>query len=81
MISNQQGKALRMLFEFARHAELFNVRFHAEPGKPDIKRRKPGILFDQFTYWFSLQTSDYVVFNFLFILRHWRRHSKSATTS
>ena len=38
--------------------------FKAEPGKPDIKRRKPGILIDQFTYCFSLQTSDYVIFDF-----------------
>ena len=36
----------------------------AEPGKLDIKRGKPGILF-QFTSWFTRQTSDYdFVINF-----------------
>ena len=37
----------------------------AEPGKLDIKIRKPGILFYQFTHWFTLQTSEYdFVFDF-----------------
>ena len=51
----------------------------AEPGKLDIKRREPGILFISNT----LQTSDYDVFFFISVLiqRHWRRHSKSATSS
>ena len=49
----------------------------AEPGKLDIKRREPGILFYQFT-----QTSDYdVIFDLVSIQCHWRRHSKSATSS
>ena len=38
--------------------------FNAELGKPDIERRKPVILLDQFTYCFSLQSSDYVIFDF-----------------
>ena len=38
---------------------------NAEPGKLDIKRRKPGILFTfyQFTHWFTLQSSDVIRFN------------------
>ena len=39
----------------------------AEPGNLDIKRREHGILFIsfQFTYCFSLQTSDYdVIFDY-----------------
>ena len=50
----------------------------AEPGKLDIKRRKPGI---RFISLFTLQTSEYdvmIVF-FVSIQRHWRHHSKSAT--
>ena len=45
MISSLPGKALRMLVDIARLAERFNMRSQAEPGKLDIKRRKPGILF------------------------------------
>ena len=35
--------------------------FEAEPGKLDIQRREPGILFFQFTSWFALQTNNYAV--------------------
>ena len=45
MISSLPGKALRMLVDIARLAERFNMHSQAEPGKLDIKRRKPGILF------------------------------------
>ena len=37
----------------------------AEPGKLDIKRHSPGILFYQFTHCFTLQTCDNdVIFDF-----------------
>ena len=46
---------------------LVDIARLAEPGKLDIKRRKPGILFFyQFTFCFTLQTSDYDVL-FLFL--------------
>ena len=44
MISNLPGKALRTLVDIARLAERFNNRSQSEPGKIDMKRRKPGIL-------------------------------------
>ena len=47
-MSSVPGKALRMLANIARLAEQFNMRAQkkkTEPGKLDIKRRKPGILF------------------------------------
>ena len=54
----------------------------SESGKLDIKRREPSILFYHFTHFFTLQTSDHeVIFDFLLIRRHSRRHSKSATSS
>ena len=34
-----------MLVDIARLAERFNKRSQSRPGKLDIKRRKPGILF------------------------------------
>ena len=34
------------LVDIARLAERFNMRSQAEPGKLDIKRREPGILFN-----------------------------------
>ena len=40
----------------------------AEPGKLDIKRREPGIIFIRFPVLNTLQTSDYGVF-FLFLYR------------
>ena len=39
-------KALRMLVDTARLAERFNMRSQTKPGKLDIKRRKPCILFN-----------------------------------
>ena len=66
MISSSPGKALRMLVDIARLAEIWriigecllisslpgkalrthvDIVFKAKPGKLDIKRRKPGILF------------------------------------
>ena len=45
MISSLPGKVLRMLVDIVRLAEQFNMRSEAEPGKLDIKRREPGILF------------------------------------
>ena len=45
----------------------------ADPGKLDIKRREPGILF-QFTKLIPLQTSNYdVMVDLVSIQRHWRR--------
>ena len=55
MISNLPGKASRthvesikasiILDEIARLDERYNMLLEAEPGKLDIKRREPGILF------------------------------------
>ena len=45
MISSLPGKASRTLVYIARLAEQFNMHFEAEPGKLDIKRCEPGILF------------------------------------
>ena len=45
MISSLPGKASRMLVDITRLAERFNMRSRREPGKLDIKRPKPGILF------------------------------------
>ena len=39
------GKALRMLVDIARLAERSTSVLKAEPGRLDIKIRKPGILF------------------------------------
>ena len=39
----------------------------AEPGKLDIKRREPGILFISYPLLNTFQTSDYDVF-FIFVL-------------
>ena len=54
---------------------------HAEPGKFDIKRRQPGILFISLQFGTSLKNSDYdvIIEFFCQIQRHWRRHLKSAT--
>ena len=53
----------------------------AEPGKLDIKRREPGILFINLPIvsLFKLVIIRYVLF--VSIQCHWRRHSKSATSS
>ena len=42
------------------HRDLTCV-LKAETGKLDIKRRHLGILFFQFTCWFTLKTNDYDV--------------------
>ena len=54
----------------------------AEPGKLDIKRREPGILF------ISLQVSSFFKLAIMMLLssfvssqRHWQLHSKSVTSS
>ena len=66
MISSLPGKALRMPVDNARLADRFNMRSKAKPGKLDIKRCEPGILFISLPICFTLQTSDYdVVFDFL----------------
>ena len=51
----------------------------AEPGKLDIKRSEPGILFISLPIvsLFKLAIMTYF-FNFVSIQRYWRRHSKSA---
>ena len=54
----------------------------AEPGELYINRPEPGIQILQFTHCFTLQTSDYgVIYDFLLIQCHRRRHSKSASPS
>ena len=57
----------------------------AEPGKFDIKGREPDILFiSLIIHWLTHLTSDYdeIIISFLSsIKRHWRRHSKGATSS
>ena len=45
MISSLPGKVLRTLVDIARLAERFNMRSQSRPGKLDLKRREPGILF------------------------------------
>ena len=45
LISSLPGKVLRTHVDIARLAERFNMRSQFEPGKLDIKRREPGILF------------------------------------
>ena len=43
----------------------------AEPGKLDIKRREPGILFISYPLLNTLQTNDNdVIFDFVLIQRH-----------
>ena len=42
--------------------------FKAKPGKLDIKRREPGILFISLPMLNTFQTSDYDVFFFIFVL-------------
>ena len=56
LISSLLGKALRTLVDIARLAERFKMalRYLAQPGKLDIKRRAFGI-----THCFTLQTSNY----------------------
>ena len=53
MISSLPGKALRMHVDIARLAKrslaMSKCVLKAEPGKLDIKRREPGILFISFT--------------------------------
>ena len=43
--SKLTGKASRTLVDIVRLAEGFNMRSQSEPGKLDIKRREPGILY------------------------------------
>ena len=45
MISSLPGKALRMLVDIARLAKDSTSVLKPEPGKLDIKRCEPGILF------------------------------------
>ena len=45
LISSLPGKALRTRVDIARLAERFTCVLKAEPGKLDIKRHEPGILF------------------------------------
>ena len=45
LISGLPDKVLRTLVDIARLAELFNMHSQSEPGKLDIKRHDPGILF------------------------------------
>ena len=45
LISSLPGKALRTLVDIVRLVERYTCVFNAEPGKLDINRRKPGILF------------------------------------
>ena len=58
MISGLPGNASRTLVDVSRLAGVLK----AEPVKLENKRGKPGILFDQFTHCFTLQTSDNDVF-------------------
>ena len=44
-MSSLPGKALRTLVDIARLAERFNMHSQSQPGKLDIKRYEPGILF------------------------------------
>ena len=45
MIPSLPGKASRTLVNIVKHAKGFNMLLEAEPGKLDIKRCGPGILF------------------------------------
>ena len=45
LISSLPGMASRTLVDIKRLAGRFNMRSEVKPGKLDIKRREPGILF------------------------------------
>ena len=47
------GKDLRTLVKHEALPRDLTCVLEAEPGKLDIKRRKPGILFNQVTSWFN----------------------------
>ena len=53
-----------MSFQFMRVTCILK----AEPGKLDIKRLEPGILFISLPSRFTLQISDFDVFFFIFVL-------------
>ena len=62
LISSLPCKALRRLVESRGLPRDSTCILEALPGKLDIKRHEPGILFImQFTHWFTLLTSDYDV--------------------
>ena len=58
LISSLPGKASRTLVDIARLAEQINSLLKAKPGKLDIERLEPGIIFIT-THCFTLQSSDY----------------------
>ena len=64
---------MRMLVDIARLAE---------PGKLDIKRCEPVILFISLPIVILFKLAIMMLLStFVLIQRHWRRHSKSATSS
>ena len=65
LISSLPSKALRTLVDIASLVMSTSI-LKAKPGKLDIKRREPSILFISFTNCFTLQTGGYdVIFRFL----------------
>ena len=78
LLSSLPGKAWRTLVDSRGLSSDSTCVLKAEPGKLDIKRREPSILFMiiyQFTHLFTLQTIDFdVIIDFCVIQRHWRRH-------
>ena len=54
LISSLSGKALRMIVQSQGFKSDLTCVLKAIPGKLDLKRSKPGIIFNQFTYWFTL---------------------------
>ena len=59
MISSLPGKALRMLLESRGLPSDSTCILEAEPGKLDIKKTRTWYSINQFTHWFTRQTSDY----------------------
>ena len=81
-VSSLLGKALRKLVKSCGLPSSLTCAFKAEPGKLDIKRREPGILFYQLTIWFTLQTSEYdVIIAYRVVSASLATHLKSATSS
>ena len=70
LVSSLPGKASRMFVEIAR-LSVSTCVLEAEPGKLDIKRHKPGVLFIRLTFVSLFNLAIMALFSiFVLIRRH-----------
>ena len=82
LISSLPGKVLRTLVDMGRLSSDSICVFKAQPGKLDIKRREPGILFISLPVVALFKLAIMTYFSILVVIqRHERHHSKIATSS